>query len=173
MSPSVHNSLAAPKWGTLTHSTPHIIWSVHTPEKASGATTPTGLYGWVYGCTRGGLHPVYDNRDCREAPYTPSCKVLDSNPTTIWSCSQPGPPTHNTTVAVPAARSHAPRMRVDALSVEDRDRIVFLDVGGVDVFLEDVHRHRPRPGRHVPGVLVLSSIPNDGYESQRRRLCIL
>jgi len=85
VSPSLHNNPSAPEWGALTHYTTHIIWSVHPPETQSEAITLTGVYVWVYGCTRGVTHPVYDERDYWEASYTPTTKNMDRSVSAIWS----------------------------------------------------------------------------------------
>lgn len=88
----IHNSVPAPEWGTLTPYTPHIIWSVHPPEVAGAATALTGVYGDVYGCTRGVSDPVYEQSDCQNYSYTPSNKYSDNYLPAIWSCCQWAPP---------------------------------------------------------------------------------
>jgi hypothetical protein len=67
---------------------------------ASAATTPTGVYGQVYECTRGVSPPVYESADRRNCSYTPSHKNSDGFLAAIWSCWQSAPPTHNPTVPV-------------------------------------------------------------------------
>lgn len=71
----------------------------------STATTPTKVYGYVYGCTRGVSHPVYDDAEGRNCSYTPSYKDSDGFLSAIWSCWQSVPPAHSPTIPAVASLS--------------------------------------------------------------------